>query len=215
MFDWLTHEISQSALTYPVVGFAAGADVLLPLIPSETIVIAAGVLAAQGELLIWLIVPAVALGAFLGDNLCYLLGRRIGDPIADRLFADEKGQARLLWAEEALRRRGGILIGVGRFIPGGRTATTFAAGTLEMPYRQFAVADAVAAGVWGLYVSMLGYLGGETFKDSLWLPLAASFACAMAVGIAFEAWRRVQGRRGKDILGDELPDEIKAAEAAT
>ena len=215
MFDWLTHEISQSALTYPVVGFAAGADVLLPLIPSETIVIAAGVLAAQGELLIWLIVPAVALGAFLGDNLCYLLGRRIGDPIADRLFADEKGQARLLWAEEALRRRGGILIGVGRFIPGGRTATTFAAGTLEMPYRQFAVADAFAAVIWALYVSILGYLGGEAFRDSLWLPLAASFACAMAVGIAFEAWRRVQGRRGKDILGDELPDEIKAAEAAT
>jgi membrane protein DedA with SNARE-associated domain len=58
VFDWLTHEVSHSVITYPVVGFAAGADVLLPLIPSETIVITAGVLAAQGELLIWLIVPA-------------------------------------------------------------------------------------------------------------------------------------------------------------
>lgn len=208
MFEWLTHEVSQSAVTYPVVGFAAGADVLFPLIPSETIVITASVLAAQGELLIWLIVPAVALGAFLGDNLCYLLGRRIGDPIADRLFDGEQGQARLSWAEEALRRRGAILIGVGRFIPGGRTATTFAAGTLEMPYRQFVVADAFAATIWALYVSMLGYLGGETFKDSLWLPLATTFACAMLVGLGFEAWRRVQSRRGKDILGDELPEEM-------
>lgn len=207
MFDWLTHEVSQSAITYPVVGFAAAADVLFPLIPSETIVITASVLAAQGDLLIWVIVPVVALGAFVGDNLCYLLGRKIGDPIADRLFDDEKGQARLQWAEEALRRRGAILIGVGRFIPGGRTATTFAAGTLEMPYRQFVVADAFAASIWALYVSMLGYLGGETFKDNLWLPLIASFACAMAVGLAFEGWRRVQSRRGKDILGDELPEE--------
>ncbi len=213
MFESLTHEVSQSALTYPVVFTAAGLDVLFPLIPSETIVITAAILAAQGELAIWLLVPAVALGALVGDNLCYLLGRQIGDPIADRLFSDEKGQARLTWAEEALRRRGTILIGVGRFIPGGRTATTFAAGTLEMPYRQFLVADAVAASLWALYVSMLGYLGGETFKDSLWLPLATSFACATAIGFGFEIWRRLQSRRGKDILGDELPEELAALES--
>jgi membrane-associated protein len=208
VFDWLTQEVSHSPLTYPVVLTAAGLDVLFPLIPSETIVITAGVLAAQGDLLIWVLVPAVALGAFLGDNLCYWLGRKIGDPVADRLFDDEKGQARLLWAEEALCRRGAILIGMGRFIPGGRTVTTFAAGTLEMPYRQFLAADAFAAALWALYVSMLGYLGGETFKDNLWLPLATSFACAMLVGLGFEVWRRIQGRRGKDILGDELPEEL-------
>jgi membrane-associated protein len=207
VFDWLTHEVSQSAITYPVLAFASATDVLFPLIPSETIVITASVLAAQGELLIWVIVPMVALGAFVGDNLCYWLGRKVGDPIADRFFDSEKGQLRLMWAEAALRRRGTILIGIGRFIPGGRTATTFAAGTLEMPYRQFLVADAVAASLWALYVSMLGYLGGETFKDSLWLPLAASFVAAMAVGAGFEVRRRLQGRRGKDILGDELPEE--------
>lgn len=122
------------------------------------------------------------------------------------LFKGEKGQARLHWAERALCRRGAILIGIGRFIPGGRTVTTFAAGTLEMPYRQFVVADACAAALWALYVSMLGYLGGETFKDSLWLPLVASLGCAMAVGLGFEVWRRWQRRRGKDILGDELPE---------
>jgi membrane protein DedA with SNARE-associated domain len=208
VFDWLTQEVSNSALTYPVIFVAAGTDVLFPLIPSETIVITASVLAAQGELLIWGIVPLVALGAFLGDNVCYLLGRTIGDPIADRLFTGKKGQARLQWAEEALRRRGAILIGVGRFIPGGRTATTFAAGTLEMPYRQFVVADIFAAFVWALYICLLGYLGGETFQDTLWLPLVTTFACAMAVGFGFEAWRRVQRRRGKDILGDELPPEM-------
>jgi len=210
VFDWLTQEVSQSPVTYPVVAFAAAADVLFPLIPSETIVITAGVLAAQGDLLIWLLVPAVALGAFLGDNLCYLLGRKIGDPIADRVFADEKGQARLQWAEEALARRGAVLIGVGRFVPGGRTATTFAAGALEMPYRQFALADACAAVVWALYLSMLGYLGGETFQDSAWVPIAACIACAMAIAAGFEGWRRLQKRRGKDILGDELPEEVSA-----
>ncbi len=210
MFDWLTQEVGQSAVTYPIVFAACATDVLFPLIPSETIVITAAVLAAQDELFIWLIVPLVALGAFLGDNVCYWLGRKIGDPVAARLFKGKKGQARLQWAEGALRRRGAVLIGVGRFIPGGRTATTFAAGTLEMPYRQFLAADAFAAVLWAFYISMLGYLGGETFKDNLWLPLASSFACAMAVGLGFEAWRRWQKRRGKDILGDELPPEMSA-----
>ena len=204
VFDWLTEEVSHSSLTYVAVFFAAGADVLLPLIPSETMVITAAVLAAQGDLLIVVIVPAVALGAFLGDNVSYLLGRRVGDPVARRLFRGEKGQARLDWAERAIQRRGAVLIAVGRFIPGGRTATTFAAGTLEMPYRRFVVADAVAAAIWAVYVSALGDLGGEAFKERLWLPLAASFGCAMAVGLGFEAWRRIQKRRGKDLLGDEL-----------
>ncbi|HET9154742.1 MAG TPA: DedA family protein [Solirubrobacterales bacterium] len=213
MFDWLTQEVGHSAVTYLIVFVACGTDVLFPLIPSETIVITASVLAAQGDLYIWLIVPLVAVGAFLGDNLCYWLGRKIGDPVADRLFKGEKGQARLRWAEEALRRRGAILIGVARFIPGGRTATTFAAGTLEMPYRQFVAADAFAAVLWAVYVSMLGYLGGETFKENLWLPLASSLACAMAVGLGFEAWRRWQRRRGKDILGDELPPEMSPENA--
>jgi membrane protein DedA with SNARE-associated domain len=213
VFDWLTQEVGHSAVTYLIVFVACGTDVLLPLIPSETIVITASVLAAQGELFIWLIVPAVALGAFVGDNVCYWLGRKIGDPIAERLFKGEKGEARLQWAEQALCRRGAILIGVGRFIPGGRTATTFAAGTLEMPYRQFLAADAFAASIWAIYVSMLGYLGGETFKENLWLPLGTSLACAMAVGAGFEAWRRIQAHRGKDILGDELPPEMSPENA--
>lgn len=207
MLDWLSSEVSQSPVTYLVVFVAAGADVFLPLIPAETIVITASVLAAQGELLIFGIVPMVALGAFLGDNLCYLLGLKVGDPVASRLFKGEKGAGRLLWAKRALRRRGTVLIGVGRFIPGGRTATTFAAGALGMPYRSFLVADACAAALWALYVSMLGYLGGETFEDNVWLPVGASLGCAMAVGLGFEIWRRIQERRGKDLLGDELPPE--------
>lgn len=204
MFDWLSQEVSQSPVTYLVVFMACAIDVLFPLVPSETIVITASVLAAQGELLIIGIVPLVAIGAFVGDNASYWLGRRIGDPVAKRLFTGKKGKGRLRWAEQALRRRGIILIAIGRFIPGGRTATTFAAGTLEMPYRNFLVADGVAACVWALYISMVGYLGGETFKDNLWLPLGASLACAMLVALSFEAWRRWQRHRGKDILGDRL-----------
>ena len=56
-----------------------------------------------------------------GAALAYLL-----DPVADRLFRGEKGRARLEWAERAVDRHGGVLVVMGRFIPGGRTASTFA-----------------------------------------------------------------------------------------
>jgi membrane protein DedA with SNARE-associated domain len=203
MFDWLTEQVSAGPITYLVVAFAAGGDVLFPLIPSETIVITASVLAAQGDLRIWLIVPAVAVGAFIGDNISYLLGRVVGDPAARRLFQGEKAGDRLQWAERAMQRRGSLLVVVGRFIPGGRTASTFAAGTLEMAYRKFVVADAAAALAWALYASMLGYLGGQTFKHSLWKPIVGSLVVAGLVTLGIEGWRRVQRSRGRDILGDE------------
>lgn len=164
--------------------------------------IAASVLAAQGELLIVAIVPAAILGAVLGDNVSYWLGRKLGGPASERFFRGEKARARLLWAETAIRRRGAAIIAIGRFVPGGRTATTFAAGTLGMPYRRFLVADVAAATAWALYVSMLGYVGGASFEDNVWLPLAAALGLTLAVAAAVEAWRRRQRRRGKDLLGD-------------
>jgi membrane-associated protein len=204
VFDWLTSEVSNNPATYAIVFVAAATDVLLPLIPSETIVIAASVLAAQGDLLIWLIVPAAALGAFLGDNISYWLGRRVGEPVASRFFRGERARSRLSWAEKAVHERGFFLIVIGRFIPGGRTATTFASGTLAMPYRSFLLADAGAAIAWALYISMLGYAGGETFEDNLWLPMLVAFGFATLVAAAAEAWRRFQRGRGKDLFGDEL-----------
>jgi membrane protein DedA with SNARE-associated domain len=207
VLDSLTSHVSDSPVTYLVVFVSTALDVLLPLIPSETIVIGSSVLAAQGGLLIFLIVPAAALGAFLGDNVSYMLGRLVGWPLANRLFRGEKARARLAWAEGAIRRRGAMLIVIGRFIPGGRSATTFAAGTLGMAYRRFLPADAGAAIVWALYISMLGYVGGETFEHNVWLPLLVALAVALLVAFSVEAWRRVQRQRGKDLLGDDLePD---------
>lgn len=202
MFDWLTDAVTVGPVAYLIVAVAAGGDVLFPLIPSETIVITAGVLAARGNLSIWLIVPLAAVGAFAGDNASYWLGRSAGQPLARRLFKGERSRGRLEWAEEAIRRHGPLLVVVGRFVPAGRTASTFAAGTLELRYARFALADAVAVTLWALYAAMLGYLGGSAFRGSLWKPLAVSLGAAALIALGMELWRRVQRRRGRDVLGD-------------
>ncbi|HET8672166.1 MAG TPA: DedA family protein [Thermoleophilaceae bacterium] len=204
MFEFISHWVSGQPLSYLVVLGVAGFDVIFPLLPAETIVLTAGTLSAQGHLMIWLILLAAAVGAFCGDNVCFFLGRQVGDPIAHFLFRGEKGRQRLAWAESAIKRRGPLLILVGRFLPGGRTASTFAAGTLEMEWKRFAIFDAIAAVVWAVYAGMLGYLGGETFRHSLWKPLLIAFGIASLVGLGAEVYRRAQKKRGKDVLGDPL-----------
>lgn len=208
---WLTDSITGSPLSYLIALVASGGDVLLPVIPSETIVITAGVLSARSELVIWLLIPAAAAGAMIGDNLAYLIGAKVGDRLVRRLLRSEKSQARLRWAEHAVRGHGSLVIVVGRFIPGGRTATTLACGTLELPWRRFIVADAVAALLWAIYASMLGYLGGEAFRHSVWKPLALSLCVAALVTLAIEGWRRIQRHRGRDVLGGELPEDSSGA----
>ena len=204
MFDWLTDAVSNGPAAYLILMVASGGDVIFPPVPSETIVVTAGVIAGQGDLSILLVIPSAALGALLGDNLAYWLGRAVGDPVANRLFRGDKGKRRLQWAERAIQRHGGVLVVTGRFLPGGRTASTFAAGTLEMPWRRFIVADLIAVSLWAVFASMLGFAGGSTFQDSTWKPLVASLGIATLIAVGVEVWRRIQRHRGKDILGDPL-----------
>ena len=109
MFDWLTH-VQASPLTYLAVLGACALDAVLPIVPSEAVVIAASVLAAKGELSIWLIALAAAAGGFLGDSGSYVLGRTAGAAAAGRLFRSSKARGRLSWADEALDRHGATII---------------------------------------------------------------------------------------------------------
>lgn len=199
MFDWLTH-VQASPLTYLAVLGACALDAVLPIVPSEAIVIAASVLATKGELSIWLIALAAAAGGFLGDTGSYVLGRTAGAAAARRLFRSPKAKGRLTWAGGALDRHGATIIMVARFIPGARTATTFTAGTVRLAWPRFAAADAVGATLWAMYAAGLGYLGGETFERRPLYAFLFGLGVALLVALAVEAARRLR-RRG-DRPGD-------------
>lgn len=185
------HVVSGSPWTYVLIVAVCAGDAVLPLLPSETVVVAAAVLASRGGLIIALVVVAAAFGALIGDNVAYGLGRGGLRRVADRLFASEGNQRRLGWARDQLRRRGVWIIVIARFIPGGRTATTYVAGTLEMPWkRRFIPADAAAAVLWALYSSGLGYFGGAAFENNLWLPLLIAAGVSVLVAGAGELLRR-------------------------
>jgi membrane protein DedA with SNARE-associated domain len=195
--DDVADYVSESPLTYGALFLVSGLDAFFPIVPSETAVIAAGTLAATGDLLLWAVIPAAALGAFAGDNVSYGLGALFGERAAKRLFRGEKGRRRLQKAQRLLDRYGALVIVLARFVPGGRTVTTFAAGTLDLTWRRFALYDAIAVTVWAVYAAMLGYLGGAAFREDLWKALLLGFGIAVAVTGVIELVRRV---RRVDIL---------------
>jgi membrane protein DedA with SNARE-associated domain len=205
VFGQFTQLVSEaSGWAYGIVFLFAFLDVLVPVVPSEASVITAGVVAAAGGLYLPLIIAAAACGAFLGDNTAYLVGRRFGTRATKRFLRGGKAQKTLDWAERQLTQRGGELILVARFIPGGRTAVTLAAGTLAFPWRRFAVFDAIAALIWALYASLLGYFGGRAFENAAWkgLLVALGIAFAVAAGVEIVRWylkrRRAASQPGPD-----------------
>lgn len=192
LLDPLT-ELTSSPLTYGVIVAFVALDAVFPLVPGETLVTTGAVLALDGELLLPLIVLAGILGGVIGDSASYLLGSRVGRPASERLFRDEKSRRRLEWARRQLDARGAVIIVAARFIPGGRTATTFSAGTLDYGWRRFLPIDLVAVTLWACYATGIGVIGGEAFTDSLWKPLAIAAAIAAAVTVTGELLRRRAG----------------------
>jgi len=197
LFDQFTHLVADaSGWAYLILVAFALLDAVLPVVPSEASVITAGVVSANGDLSLPVVLSCAALGAFLGDNLGYLLGRRYGESAKQRFFHGPRGQRQVAWAERQLRERSGELIIVGRFIPGGRTAVALTAGTLAYPWRRFAVFDAIAAVLWAGYAAGLGFFGGRAFEDAPWKGLLLAFGIALAVTAGTELVRRALRNRG-------------------
>jgi membrane protein DedA with SNARE-associated domain len=186
---------NASGWAYLIVFLVAYLDALVPVVPSETTVITAGVVAASGDLSLIVIVAVAAGGAFLGDNTAYFIGSRFGVRINERFFSGEKARKRVEWAHKQVSERGGELILVARFIPGGRTVVTLSAGTLAYPWRRFIIFDAAAALIWALYASLLGYFGGHAFENAPWKGLLLALAIAFAVTGTVEVIRWYLKRR--------------------
>jgi membrane protein DedA with SNARE-associated domain len=185
----------DASLSYLIAVVLPALDAVFPVLPSETAVIALGVATAGStDPRIALLVACAAAGAFLGDNLSYLIGRRFGPWAERRFFATDKGARSRAWAERSLRRFGMQLIIVCRFIPGGRTAVTLTCGLIGYPRRRFVTATAIAAVIWALYAFFIGRLGGKAFEDEPWAGFLAAFGGTVVISVLIEAARRIRTR---------------------
>jgi membrane protein DedA with SNARE-associated domain len=200
-----------SVLSYLIAFFIPALDAVFPVLPGESAIIALGVTTAGSvDPRIALLVGCAAAGAFIGDNVCYLLGRRFGPAVQRRFFATPKGAKARAWAERSLDRYGTQLIVVCRFIPGGRTAVTLTCGLTGYPRRRFVPATAVAAVIWALYAFFIGRLGGQAFENNPWAGLVIAFGASIAISAVIEVIRRLVARRRRRAPAGTAPADEAA-----
>lgn len=189
--EWL-EDFSSQWYFLVIIFVVAFLDSVVPIVPSETLVIVGGVAAGAGEQPLLLVIVAGAVGAALGDNTAYLLGARLSGFIRRRADGSPKLARRLEWANEQIAYRGGPLLVTARFIPGGRTALTVSCGITHQPKGWFVAWVLVAVSIWATYAAVLGYVFGDTFDHTTALILA--FVTALAINGLIELVRHLRAR---------------------
>jgi membrane protein DedA with SNARE-associated domain len=203
----LVEPLVTSPLVYPLLVGLCSLDGVLPMIPSEPAVLAAGVFAHAGTPNLLLVVLASALGVFIGDHLAYGLSRSVLGP---RLISRSKHLSRAVAAAgRQLDRRAGLLIVTSRFLPGGRVAMNLASGTAALPLARFSPASAIAALAWAAYTAGLGFVGGAAFVEKPLVGLAVGLGLSSAFGGVIDLVRRWATRRkarSEDSAGRDRAD---------
>jgi membrane protein DedA with SNARE-associated domain len=164
------------------------------IVPGETLVIIGGFYARLGELSLAWVAVAACVGAVLGDNVGYLIGRRFGRGFlvrhGHRLFITPE---RLQRADEYYRTHGGKTVFLGRFAPFVRSLGFFLAGVAHMRWRRFLLYDAAGAVVWGIGNAVLGYLIGATYERWQGYVTPVGFGILLLL-ILFILWKRRRER---------------------
>ena len=161
-------------------------DGFFPPVPSESLVVGMSALVGTGAgPNLWLVGAAAAGGAFLGDNLAYLMGRKIGTE-RYRWMRGPRMQRGFVWARTELDKRAVSLILIARFIPIGRVVVNLTAGATAFPRRVFVILTTMSALVWAGYSVAIGALAGAWFKDNHLLGVVVAIAVAMVLGLILD-----------------------------
>jgi len=195
LVDKLQH--LSGGLVYTVVALLVFGEAALFIgfvLPGETSVIVAGVVASQGRVNVVALCALVVVAAIIGDSVGYEVGRHYGKnlmtlPILNRRHAE------LERALEGLKRRGVIYVFIGRFTAFLRAVMPGLAGMSRMRYRRFLAANASGALIWGVSFTLLGYFAGSALtsieKYSGW----AGTSLLVLIVVALVAYYFIKKRR--------------------
>lgn len=133
--------------------------------PGDTLLLTAGVFAAQGKLSLASVILVVAIAAIAGDNVGYHIGKRYGR----RLFRKQDGlifrQEYVQRSEKFYERWGSRTMLIAHFVPIVRTFVPPVAGVAKMDYKQFVFFDAIGDTAWAIVVTLIGYWFGTKIPN--------------------------------------------------
>lgn len=166
------------------------------MLPGDSLLITAGLLASQGHLSYPLLAALVFCAAVAGDAVGYAFGRRVGPRIFRREGSLLFDPAHLRRAEAFYERHGGMAVVLARFMPFVRTFAPIVAGVGRMSYPRFAFFNVIGALLWAVGLSAAGYLLGATVPgiDRYVLPIVAGI---ILLSVAPTAWQLVRDPAGR------------------
>jgi len=186
----------------------AAIDGFFPPVPSETVLVAAAAVAGTtGSTSVLLLCAAGALGAMVGDNIAYGIGRAVGTD-RFRWMRRQRIASSFELARRTLTRGGAGLILGARYIPVGRVAVNMTAGALGYPWRRFLLLSAVGGALWAAYSVAIGLLAGQWLKGQPLLSAVIGVIAALAIGIVVD---RVAVRRRRRADEPQITQNADAA----
>ncbi|WP_166980223.1 DedA family protein [Paramicrobacterium fandaimingii] len=209
--DFIMQAISSPWL-YAVMFAVAVIDGFFPPIPSETVLVAAAAVAAStGGTNLVLLCAVAAIGAAIGDNIAFAIGRSLGTR-RFRWMRRPRIAASFDWASRTLDRSGAGLILGARYIPVGRVAVNMTAGALRYPRRRFIPVSVVAGAMWAAYSACIGLIAGNLVKDNPLLGALIGIVLALLIGFVID--RVASARRKRRELRGLSPELDAAREPA-
>jgi membrane-associated protein len=177
------------------------------LLPGETALITAAVLASKGKLQIELVIALAACGAIVGDNIGYVIGRRGGRWLLERPGRFHARRVQVLdVADPLFERHGSKAVFMGRFILGLRVWASWLAGATRMRWRSFLLWNALGGICWAVLVGLLAYLAGrsatDVFKTFGLFGLVAAVLAGASLLLAHRTGR-LRGRRSRRTREDD------------
>jgi membrane-associated protein len=180
--------------------FAETGLVVTPFLPGDSLLFAAGAIAATGALDVSLLLVFLSVAAILGDAVNYTVGATLGRRISP--------ESRFIKAEylertrEFYDRHGPKTIVLARFVPIVRTFAPFLAGVGHMSYRQFAVYNIAGALLWIASMTLSGYLFGNLPIVEKYFELVVLGVIAVSLLPLFIEWLRGRKRRKSQPIAD-------------
>ena len=159
--------------------------VVMPLLPGDSLLFAAGSIAAIGKMNIHLMVVLLIIAAILGDAVNFMVGKYFGEKLFSNPNSKIFKQSHLQKTQQFYAKHGGKTIILARFIPIVRTFAPFVAGMGHMSYHHFLAYNVIGGVLWVTIFSYLGYFFGNLpiVKDNLSLVLVAIIVLSILPGI--------------------------------
>jgi membrane-associated protein len=182
-------------------------------LPGDSLLFTAGILASQGNLNIAVIAIGCFLAAVIGDQVGYTIGRRAGPALFRRPDSRIFKQKYVDRTKEFFEKHGPKTILLARFVPIVRTFAPVLAGVGEMSRRTFTTYNVVGGFIWGVGVTVAGYILGEAIGediDKYLLPIIALIIVLSILPPVIEALR--ERRRNRSAAASPVDAEAEAAE---